>query len=59
MVSVREKPDDDESHHLGLGLYIVRLITDFHHGEVNAYNIPDNSGVIFEVKLPTETQGSA
>ena len=59
MVSVREKPDDDESHHLGLGLYIVRLITDFHHGEVNAYNIPDNSGVIFEVKLPTNTQASS
>lgn len=53
MVSVRTPQESKEkSHHLGLGLYIVRLITDFHRGEVNGYNVPDNSGVIFEVKLP-------
>ncbi len=53
MVSVREKPAGaEEGHHLGLGLYIVRLITDFHHGEVQGYNIPDNSGVIFEIRIP-------
>ena len=27
--------------HLGLGLYIVRLIADFHRGAVNATNLPD------------------
>ena len=53
MVSVRGKAEaKEEGHHLGLGLYIVRLITDFHQGEVQGYNIPDMSGVIFEVKLP-------
>ena len=54
MVSVREKSQKDsgEGHHLGLGLYIVRLIVDFHRGEVQGYNIADNSGVIFEVRLP-------
>ena len=53
MVSVRnDKGGSKEGHHLGLGLYIVRLIVDFHQGEVQGYNIPDMSGVIFEVKLP-------
>ncbi len=52
MVSVRDKAITETSHHLGLGLYIVRLITDFHSGEVQGYNIPDNSGVIFELRLP-------
>jgi len=53
MVSVREKGNsEDQGHHLGLGLYIVRLIVDFHRGEVQGYNVPDNSGVIFEVRLP-------
>ncbi|PCK07748.1 MAG: proteobacterial dedicated sortase system histidine kinase [Alteromonadaceae bacterium] len=55
MVSVRNPQESREkSHHLGLGLYIVRLITDFHRGEVNGYNVPDNSGVIFEVRLPID-----
>ena len=54
MVSVREKPSESGAeHHLGLGLYIVRLIVDFHQGTVEGYNVPDNSGVIFEIRLPT------
>lgn len=53
MVSVRDKTTTAESgQHLGLGLYIVRLIADFHRGEVQCYNLPDNSGVIFEIRLP-------
>ncbi len=52
MVSVRDKASTEASHHLGLGLYIVRLITDFHSGEVQGYNVADNSGVIFELRLP-------
>ncbi|MFL0804686.1 MAG: proteobacterial dedicated sortase system histidine kinase [Agarilytica sp.] len=52
MVSVRDKPSGEADHHLGLGLHIVRLITDFHSGEVQGYNVPDNSGVIFELRLP-------
>lgn len=53
MVSVRDNTAPDKAgHHLGLGLYIVRLIADFHRGEVHGYNVPDNSGVIFEIRIP-------
>ena len=55
MVTMRDKESpSNNNHHLGLGLYIVRLIVDFHHGEVQGYNVPDMSGVIFEIKLPAE-----
>ena len=38
--------------HLGLGLYIVRLIADHHRATVAAHNLPDGSGVMFELILP-------
>jgi len=38
--------------HLGLGLYIVRLIADFHGGTVRAENAADLSGVIVTLELP-------
>jgi two-component system, OmpR family, sensor histidine kinase ChvG len=38
--------------HLGLGLYIVRLIADFHRGSVTASNLEDHSGVVIAVELP-------
>lgn len=38
--------------HLGLGLYIVRLIVDFHHGKVTAENLADQSGVCVRIELP-------
>jgi dedicated sortase system histidine kinase len=44
--SVNGKP------HLGLGLYIVRLIADFHRGTVNATNLPDDTGVAISLELP-------
>jgi two-component system sensor histidine kinase ChvG len=37
--------------HFGLGLYIVRLIAEFHGGEALAANLPDGSGVRFSVRL--------
>lgn len=37
--------------HFGLGLYIVRLIAEFHHGSARAANLPDGSGAIFTVRL--------
>lgn len=37
--------------HLGLGLYIVKIITDFHAGVVLAKNLDDGSGVRFEVGI--------
>lgn len=50
MVSLRNS--DPESTHLGLGLYIVRLIAEFHHGTVTASNQTSGQGVIFSVNLP-------
>lgn len=41
-----------EGAHLGLGLYIVRLIAEYHGGRVRAANLPDGAGVRFEVDIP-------
>ena len=41
----------DSRPHFGLGLYIVRLIAEFHGGEATALNLPDGSGVRFVVRL--------
>jgi len=38
--------------HFGLGLYIVRLISQFHGGSVSAHNLDNPSGVLFRIKLP-------
>ena len=48
MVSVRgERRGEGNSAepHLGLGLYIARLIAEFHGGEVHARNLPSGEGV--------------
>lgn len=37
--------------HLGLGLYIVRLVAELHQGEVSASDLSDGSGVEFRVRL--------
>jgi len=42
----------DEKPHFGLGLYIVRLIAEFHDGKVQAANRADGGGVLFTVTLP-------
>ena len=50
MVSMRE---GSSSHtHLGLGLFIARLIAQFHRGTVTARNLGDEQGVVFTVELP-------
>ncbi|HPF25112.1 MAG TPA: ATP-binding protein [Steroidobacteraceae bacterium] len=41
----------DARPHFGLGLYIVRLIADFHGGYARAANLPDHSGVRLSVTL--------
>ena len=50
LVSHRESSDGGQ--HLGLGLYIVRLVAGAHAGEVNARNLPDDGGVEFTIRLP-------
>jgi two-component system, OmpR family, sensor histidine kinase ChvG len=42
----------DDRPHFGLGLYIVRLIAEFHGGKAVAANRPGAGGAIFTVTLP-------
>ena len=42
----------DDRPHFGLGLYIVRLIADFHGGRALAANRPEGGGPVFTVILP-------
>lgn len=52
MVSVRRGGDDK---HLGLGLYVAKLIAEGHRGTIGAGNSDD--GVIVTVTLPGESNG--
>jgi signal transduction histidine kinase len=59
MVSVRAKQSNPETHHLGLGLHIARLIVEHHSGELGARNLSKRDhdafdGVVFSVSLPVE-----
>jgi len=38
--------------HFGLGLYVVRIIAEYHGGNVRAMNLVDGSGVAVVVQLP-------
>jgi two-component system, OmpR family, sensor histidine kinase ChvG len=38
--------------HLGLGLFVVRLIAERHQGYVSARNLPGDGGVEFAIELP-------
>lgn len=49
---VSARPANTADHHLGLGLYIVRLIVLFHQGSVRAYNDEEQQAVVFEINLP-------
>jgi dedicated sortase system histidine kinase len=58
MVSVRQglagnSSAEREKVHLGLGLYVVRIIAELHQGQVAAANDENGKGVIFSVRLPT------
>jgi len=50
MVSLRQGKDDRP--HLGLGLYIVRLIAEYHGGHVEVTDLAGCEGVLFRVVLP-------
>lgn len=51
MISARPERAGDEPH-LGLGLYIARLIAEFHGGTIAAADLPDGSGVAVTLTLP-------
>ena len=50
MVSLGKK--NAKQSRLGLGLYVVKLIAEFHEGQVEAANRPDDAGAMFTVSLP-------
>ena len=51
MVSVRQKKGNNVPH-LGLGLYIARMIAEFHGGHIKATSLEDGKGVSFSIILP-------
>ncbi len=52
MVSHRGNADSQNRLHFGLGLYVVRLIAQYHGGSARAVNLADGSGVVISVQLP-------
>jgi signal transduction histidine kinase len=51
LVSLRDKATPGDAPHLGLGLYVVRLVAERHGGSASARNLDDGSGVVFALRL--------
>ncbi|WEN16015.1 histidine kinase dimerization/phospho-acceptor domain-containing protein [Rhodanobacter sp. AS-Z3] len=51
LVSLRDKATPGDAPHLGLGLYVVRLVAERHGGVASARNLDDGSGVAFSLSL--------
>jgi signal transduction histidine kinase len=47
-----QRQDRDDKPHFGLGLYIVRLVAEFHGGTAVAANRSDGDGALFTITLP-------
>ncbi|MBC8027557.1 MAG: hypothetical protein H7Y89_16310, partial [Steroidobacteraceae bacterium] len=48
----QSRAEADKRPHFGLGLYIVRLIAEFHGGMAEAATLPGDAGAIFSIRLP-------
>lgn len=51
MISVRPQEKQKEPH-LGMGLHIARLVTEFHQGQIRAENIKEFEGVAITLLIP-------
>ncbi len=51
LVSLRERTTPGDAPHLGLGLYVVRLVAERHGGTAAARNLDDGTGVAFSLRL--------
>ena len=51
LVSLRERVTPGDAPHLGLGLYVVRLVAERHGGMAAARNLDNGSGVAFTLQL--------
>jgi signal transduction histidine kinase len=51
LVSLRDKSTPGDAPHLGLGLYVVKLVAERHGGSASARNLDDSSGVAFSLRL--------
>ncbi len=49
---ISHRPGMQNGGHLGLGLYIARLVAEFHQGTIGAENRVDGIGVVFRVDFP-------
>lgn len=54
MISVRPQ-EKQKQPHLGIGLHIARLVTEFHQGTIRAENLPDAEGVAVTLSIPLLT----
>jgi signal transduction histidine kinase len=52
MVSQRDDGAASAEPHLGLGLYVVRLVAEFHHGRAEARQRTDGEGAVFTMRMP-------
>lgn len=51
MISVRPQ-EKQKQPHLGMGLHIARLVTEFHGGQIRAENRKDREGVTISIMIP-------
>lgn len=58
MVSLRsnEQTESNQQPHLGLGLFIARLICEYHQGQISAENVREPEGVQINIEIPLVDQ---